>query len=52
MQWREYIVTFESVKAGTFTRYIRAVSRRDAEYRVVRKFILPDDSTITKVEPC
>ena len=52
MQWREYLVTFESPNVGTFTRFIRATSRRDAEWRAVRKFILPKGSTITKVEPC
>jgi hypothetical protein len=56
LTWNDYIVTFHTDRGterddlGHITRFIRAVSQRDAEWRVVRKFILPADAEIVKVE--
>lgn len=59
MNWQEYIVTFHSarldgvlVEGGKFTRCIRATSRSNAAYRVVRKFILPEDAEIVSIDKC
>ncbi len=65
MTWQNYIVTFrtslgfeghpelENAPAPhEITRYIRATSEADARYRVIRKFILPEDAEIIGVEKC
>ena len=53
MTWSEYLVVFTTDR-GQIERYVRAISQRDAKWRVVRKYQLPYDATIvsvTRVQP-
>jgi hypothetical protein len=65
MTWNNYIVTFTTAlgyegdetlkddpRPHEIRRYIRATSQADAKYRVVRKFILPEDAEIINVVRC
>lgn len=49
-QWAEYRVTFHTNGRGEDIRYVRAISERDARYRVARKYIMPALAEIVRVE--